>query len=525
MARKEAAMTPIETIYHYHDTTKHRPQRYARSLGYMDWATQPDPFRRYMGAPLVRLPLALENATPPYHLLFERSLPKAPLCRESLSQLMQFSLGLAAWKGYGSERWALRCNASSGNLQPSEAYLICPPIEGISSQSFIAHYAPKEHALEILATFDTDYWQTQPEGSFFLALSSVLWREAWKYGERSFRYCQLDAGHAQQAVAISGKMLGWNIRRATNVHSADIERLSGIGIESRFLHEERESADMLLLINSDSCVVKELIDDLPLHFDSVANRLSHSHHPWEILERIDAATQGLSSSLPTADAAVSKREPTKESKEVVLKRRSAQAMNKQNASITIGQFQTLMQSVAAPLDSYENAAHLLLFIHAVETLESGLYLLLRNNAHLQLLKDAMDETFEWSECDKGLYRLRSGDYRAFARMLSCSQDIASDGAFTLGMLCEFAPQIERYGPQRYKELYFECGAIGQQLYLEATAIGLNATGIGCFLDDELHNMLGLRDTAFQSLYHFTVGRAIVDMRLQSDPPYESIPER
>ena len=31
--------------------------QYARSLGYMDWANQPDPFRRYEGAPLIRLPL------------------------------------------------------------------------------------------------------------------------------------------------------------------------------------------------------------------------------------------------------------------------------------------------------------------------------------------------------------------------------------------------------------------------------------------------------------------------------------
>ena len=38
----------------YHERTKHHFHRFAASVGYMDWATQPDPFRRYDGALLVR---------------------------------------------------------------------------------------------------------------------------------------------------------------------------------------------------------------------------------------------------------------------------------------------------------------------------------------------------------------------------------------------------------------------------------------------------------------------------------------
>jgi hypothetical protein len=46
-----------EVVVAYHERTKHNVHRYAASLGYMDWATQPDPFRRYAGADIVRLPL------------------------------------------------------------------------------------------------------------------------------------------------------------------------------------------------------------------------------------------------------------------------------------------------------------------------------------------------------------------------------------------------------------------------------------------------------------------------------------
>lgn len=106
-----------------------------------------------------------------------------------------------------------------------------------------------------------------------------------------------------------------------------------------------------------------------------------------------------------------------------------------------------------------------------------------------------------------------------SKAISCTQDIASDGAFSLGMLCNFSEQIQTHGAHRYKELYWECGAIGQQLYLEATSMGLSGTGIGCFLDDMMHGLLGLKDNRFQILYHFTVGRGYVDSRILTKPAY------
>jgi hypothetical protein len=57
------------------------------------------------------------------------------------------------------------------------------------------------------------------------------------------------------------------------------------------------------------------------------------------------------------------------------------------------------------------------------------------------------------------------------------------------------------------------------LYLEAEAAGLRGTGIGCFFDDSTHELLGLSDRRFQSIYHFTVGAPLTDTRIQNLPPY------
>ena len=71
------AVTRVRT---YHQRTKHMPGRYAPGPGTMDWANQPDPFRRFPGAPLVELPLVSDDRTPPYDSLFHsQQAPPRPL--------------------------------------------------------------------------------------------------------------------------------------------------------------------------------------------------------------------------------------------------------------------------------------------------------------------------------------------------------------------------------------------------------------------------------------------------------------
>jgi hypothetical protein len=88
----------------------------------------------------------------------------------------------------------------------------------------------------------------------------------------------------------------------------------------------------------------------------------------------------------------------------------------------------------------------------------------------------------------------------------------------LSMIAEFEPHV-RSNPWRYRQLHWEAGLLGQVLYLEAEAAGLRGTGIGCYFDDTLHELLGVRGQQFQALYHFTVGKPLVDSRIASTPGY------
>jgi hypothetical protein len=60
----------VARVRAYHQRTKHMPGRYSPGPGYMDWANQPDPFRRFSGARMVELPVVPDDGTPPYDSLF-----------------------------------------------------------------------------------------------------------------------------------------------------------------------------------------------------------------------------------------------------------------------------------------------------------------------------------------------------------------------------------------------------------------------------------------------------------------------
>jgi nitroreductase len=109
-------------------------------------------------------------------------------------------------------------------------------------------------------------------------------------------------------------------------------------------------------------------------------------------------------------------------------------------------------------------------------------------------------------------------------MVSCHQEIAGHSAFSMGMIAAFKDPVGG-NPFAYRQLFWESGMIGQVLYLAAEAHGVRGTGIGCFFDDAVHEILGLADNQYQSLYHFTIGKPVEDPRLATHPPYHHLKDR
>jgi len=162
----------------------------------------------------------------------------------------------------------------------------------------------------------------------------------------------------------------------------------------------------------------------------------------------------------------------------------------------------------------------------VNDLTPGLYALARDPEKLETLQRTMRPEFLWlrpPSCPHGLplYLLQEGDFRSMAASVSCGQDIAGDGAFSLGMIADYMDSLAAYCASFYRNLFWEAGLVGQVLYLEAEEAGIRSTGIGCYFDDPVHDVFGISSREWQSFYHFTVGGPVEDRRLTTLPAYNT----
>ena len=531
----------MDAVAGYHEATKHSFNRFARSLGYLDWAAQPDPFRHYDGAPRLDLPRAVLRPDVPYHALFDGTARPAPIDEAAIGEFLRCSMGLSAWKQHQKSRWALRVNPSSGNLHPTECYVV---LDGR-----VCHYAPREHALEVRAVgadlkVGLDVNRPDNDNAFIVGLTSILWREAWKYGERAFRYCQHDVGHAIGALRMAAALLGWQLTMLDDCSHEQMATILGVDRDDDYVEAEREEPECLLIVSASSTPAIVGIDALAASvgratWSGRANQLSRSRVEWPIIDEVAHATrQGAGgghagrekgSGEGQSRARVHERDVGQRTelsaRQVIIQRRSALGFDA-SSSLTRERFMSMIRRLnagAPPWDAinWSPQVHLVLFVHRVDDLHPGLYIYLRDPGALTELRAALRPDFLWEPVNdpNDLFLLVPTDVRFAANRLSCDQDIAADGFFSLGMLARFSESLRERGDGSYRRLFWECGLIGQVLYLEAEAVGARATGIGCFYDDPVHDVLGLTGMAWQSLYHFSMGVPVDDGRLTSEPGY------
>jgi SagB-type dehydrogenase family enzyme len=391
-----------QAVIDYHQRSKHGVGRYAPGPGGLDWANQPDPFREYDGAMRLTLPLTADSLSAGYSDVRSGNLPTPrPFDLDSLAILFELSLGLSAWKAYGANRWALRCNPSSGNLHPTESYLLCPQLPRLPAG--LHHYLSRDHALEHRAVVEDSRWTDAFGGhGILIGISSIHWREAWKYGMRAWRYCQHDCGHAIAALAYAAAALGWQTRLDYSVADDVIARLLGLDRDESGEPAEAEVPDALLWVGSPDARpdIARLLDVLGnARWFGRANRLSRSHVPWTDIDSIHRATHKASSAdpttthlalLPSASGARA-RSPVCADRPAASQRRRFRWTHAHHRGGVVCDARLPAFSPDTPPWNALTApvqVHPALMVHRVHGLEPGLYMFVRDAAALPELKQS-----------------------------------------------------------------------------------------------------------------------------------------
>jgi SagB-type dehydrogenase family enzyme len=438
----------------------------------------PDPFRHYEGAPVIDLP-----ADPPEPdipalavLAGHKGTDESADWISFFSRLLFYSASISAAKQAPSgDRYALRVNPSSGNLHPTEFHFACP--------NGIYHYRVSSHMLKQRARGDF--------GPLEFLFTTIVWREAWKYQSRAYRYCLHDLGHAWQSLSLAAAAMGCAARALGSFDDDRVAKQYGLA----------EDEWPMLLVRIQGGPVFPVADKSEW-MGGTPNRLSDDVVSYPLIEEMHAATRMTRAMDVAADR---RKVGTLFSHgasfgEVVRRRRSALDFRGGSEMISHEQLLTLLELATSPLEadfSSESFVVLYLYVHRVSGLAPGVYRY---------------------ESEPGLNSVLLGDQRVVAAGLSLGQDLAGNSCVTFSMIGDLERATHLYGDRGYRYVHFEAGAIGQRLYLAAEALGFQSTGIGAFFDDSVHDYLGIeRTSGKQVVYHFACGYAVDDDRLVPRP--------
>ncbi len=471
----------------YHQATKHSVESLRRTRHILDWANMPNPFRHYEGAPVLDLP-----ADPPP--------PGAPTDAGPvfLSQLLFYSAAISASKLVPAtgDRYALRVNPSSGNLHPTEFHYLTRGLKDWPDGLY--HYRPSSHMAEQRAQGTLDFKWSGGAPIVFV-LTSIAWREAWKYRDRAYRYCLHDIGHAWQALALAGRAMGCDTFARGCFPDEEVAQCC------RFPADEWPM--LILELSGSSIPLREPDASETTWYGGQANQLSREVIAYRSIHAIHAATKltpaasSAAGPAPTGSGEIPLPPPALSHRafgDVVRGRRSA-------LDFEGGRARSPSRNSPPSCSPQPNRCSPI-------SLRRVLSRLIYTFTVPMVCRPASTGTRPIPPRWKAI---KTGDQRVAAAGLSLGQDLAGNACVAFSMIGDLERAVRAYADRGYRYVHFEAGAIGHRMYLAAEALGLGATGIGAFDDDEVHRYLNLTPEQGQVVYHFAIGYPIPDPRLNA----------
>lgn len=267
---------------------------------------------------------------------------------------------------------------------------------------------------------------------------------------------------------------------------------------------------LIVALHGSSIPVREADAGETVWFGGHANQLSRESISHPLIDSIHEATKlskrecsGISAAEPAPTGAGEIKLPSPASStrtfgEVARMRRSALDFLGGMQSISLAQLSAILAVTAQPFFADfadTRIIQLYLYAHRVDGLQPGVYRFWQESAEVE--------------------QICSGDQRVTAAGLSLGQDLAGNACVALSMIGDLDRAVRVHGDRGYRYAHFEAGAVGHRLYLAAEALGLGATGIGAFYDDEVHRYLNLAPEQGQVVYHFAIGYPVPDPRLKA----------
>ncbi len=111
--------------------------------------------------------------------------------------------------------------------------------------------------------------------------------------------------------------------------------------------------------------------------------------------------------------------------------------------------------------------------------------------------------YEYLPEPHGLRLVRRGDFSEELAEAALGQAWVREAPVCLVIAADYSRTTEAYGERGVRYVHMEAGHVGENIYLQATAMGFGTVAVGAFHDDEVAEILQVR---LSPLYVFPVGR-------------------
>ena len=525
-------------IRDYHEKTKHSEMSVMNSQHYLDWNNRPYPFKIYCNLPTIPLPTDFSIPSLNAILAISRLFPqdkqynksnninsasvtaahkskdfedKKKLTLKDLATILFFSGGITREIKHGNHTFYMRAASATGALYPIEIYIVCKDISP-ELKAGIYHFCPAEFSLinirkgdyrsalsAAAAAADNQHILNSPLTIIFTSLS---WRNAWKYQDRSYRHWFWDSGViAANLLAITSSM---NIMSRLSMGFVDdeVDRLLALEKEKEasivMATLEIESSPNFALESSDTKKEHFSYSDLPPGLKTIPLSRKEIQFPliWKTHENSklfskNEATEWINSGISQIHNFLNLEKDIESHRERVLKRQSLPNEYQISNIPSIGEtilrrgstrkfarssipFTTLSSIIYnstryIPMDFKKDTDTLIdiyLISNDVEGIDSGGYFYNRVNNTLDLIKDKTT--------------------RNLSGYLCLGQSLFSDASVVLFLMSNLNKIIKTLGNRGYRASQFEAGIITGKIYLSAYAYGIGASG-STFYDDAATN--------------------------------------
>ena len=433
-------MQRFSDFFKYHMQTKHSYLSIRSNPNRLDWNNQPNVFKSY----------------PKKYLKTELNLDK------SNHSFIYHIAGISAKKTYPGVEYFLRINPSAGALYPNEIYFQSRNNEDI--EDGIYHFDIRSSSITLLQKLEKsgleEHFSYDKEFSGFIFLiSSIYYRSSWKYKNRAFRYCLLDAGHILGSIEASSYLhnkkyeikYDFNKQKFNKLFAFDNKEFFTSAVFVGDFTSKKTKKIELSLTNVDGSFFFEknlMIEKAYEDSIKIEEKRSENTNPFFSFEK-------------------------NYFKEIIQKRRSIRSFDKQ--SISKVEFDTVLENLVQAIKSdCDEKLDIYCVINRVQGMKLGL---LNIESYL---KD-------------GSY-LKIGDFMSKAAYLCLEQDLGSSSAVTFFLTSK---------SKNYQALYQKAGLLGHRLYLSSNYLGIACSGIGAYYDDEVCEFIS---EYTQVLYALTIGK-------------------